>query len=52
MTTVTVQGYGSYVIPSEKVQELLNWLAQNQGNRLHETKPNSSLFHGKDLLNG
>jgi hypothetical protein len=48
---VTVQGYGSYVVPAERVQELLNWLAANQGARLTE-QGNSAAFKGKELLNG
>lgn len=52
MVTVSVSGYGSYVIPPEKVQELLNWLSRNQGNKLVETLPQNVQFPGKDLLNG
>lgn len=52
MVTVTVSGHGSYVVPTEKVQELLSWLAANQGSRLQETRPANIQFPGKDLLNG
>lgn len=54
MITVTVTGHGSYVIPYEKVQELLNWLAANQAARTESNRPqfNDPRFPGKDLLNG
>lgn len=48
---VTVQGAGTYVVPAERVQELLNWLANNQAARLQETG-NSNAYKGKELLNG
>jgi hypothetical protein len=50
--TVNVSGYGVFVIPAEKVQELLNWLASNQGARLAEKVQRPMSYKGKDLLNG
>jgi len=29
MTTVTVTGYGTFAIPSNKIDELLQWLRSN-----------------------
>ena len=54
MTTVSISGYGTFQIESEKIQELLNWLSQNSGVR---TQSNEQIavppqFKGLDLING
>jgi len=54
MVTISITGYGTYQVSAEKLQELLNWLAQNSGVR---TQSNEQMripahFQGKDLLNG
>jgi hypothetical protein len=52
MTTVTVTGNGVYVIPDQKLQELLRWLAANQGSQLQEVLIKPKDYNGRDLLQG
>lgn len=49
MITIEVQGHGSFVIPSNKLNELLNWLSSNS--MPVETR-NNSLNGDNTLLNG
>lgn len=49
MITVDVQGHGSFVIASEKLNELLTWLSQNS----MPVEVNVRKLHDDDtLLNG
>jgi len=54
MVTITITGYGTYQVSSEKLQELLNWLSQNAGVRTQSNEQTNlpPIFHGKDLING
>jgi DNA-binding GntR family transcriptional regulator len=47
---VTVQGAGTFVIPAEKMQDLLIWLTANSA-KLHNTHESNS-FKGKTIING
>jgi hypothetical protein len=54
MVTITIAGYGTYEISSEKLQELLSWLSRNSGVRT-QTNEQTRIpvqFQGKDLING
>lgn len=48
MITVQIPGHGTFAIPSNKINELLTWLAQNsttmEGNST--TKPGDTLING------
>lgn len=49
MITVNVQGHGSYVVDSSKLNDLLAWLSQNS----MPVEVNKRDLHGDDtLLNG
>lgn len=48
MITVNVQGHGSFVIPSEKINELLTWLTNNSTPMESHNNPNP----GDTLING
>lgn len=48
MITVNIQGHGSYIIPTEKVNELLTWLTNNS-TTIESTNP---IKPGDTLLNG
>ena len=49
MVTVNVQGHGSYVIDTGKLNDLLTWLKQNS----MPVEVNVQKLHGDDtLLNG
>lgn len=52
MITVSITGYGNYQISNEKLQELLNWLAQNQGVQIQHENQTHGNFHGKQLIRG
>jgi len=54
MVNISIAGQGTYQIPAEKLQELLNWLAMNNTVRTqsNEQAVNSARFAGKDLING
>ena len=54
MITITISGYGQYQISSEKLQELLNWLARNQGvqTQTNEQAKIPANFYGKSLITG
>ena len=54
MVTISISGYGIFQIPSEKLQELLNWLSVNNGVRTqnNENFQNKTTFNVKDLING
>lgn len=54
MITISIAGYGTYQVSSEKLQELLNWLAQNAGVRTQNNEQTavSARFTGLDLING
>ena len=54
MITISIAGYGQYQISSEKLQALMNWLAQNSGVRTQSNESISlpPIFRGKDLING
>lgn len=53
MVTISIQGYGTFQISSEKLQELLNWLSTNNGVRTtNETIQKNLKFSGKDLIVG
>lgn len=56
MITITIQGYGTFQISSEKMQELLNWLSSNNGVRTQNNENlndlKNKIFQGKDLING
>jgi len=49
MTTVTINGE-TYIIPNEKVAELLDWISKNSVRTKAEGRNNN--FDGSDLLNG
>ena len=52
MIQVNIQGYGTFHISNEKVQELLNWLQQNDGVRNAQYNENNTRasFRGNELL--
>ena len=47
MVTVKIQGHGDFVIPPDKLNELITWLTNNSITKL-EGQEN---YHGKTLLN-
>ena len=51
---VTVQNHGTFEIPNEKAQELVNWLTQANAVKINEQNNNHTGdgFGGKELLNG
>ena len=53
MTTVSISGYGTFHIDSEKIQELLNWLSRNSGVRTQNNEQITvpAQFKGLDLIN-
>ena len=52
MITINIQGVGTFQIPHEKLQELLNWLSRNSGVNTQNEQTKSVTFHGKQLING
>lgn len=49
MVTINVQGHGTFVISSEKLNELLQWLSKNSMPVESNTRP---LGSNETLLNG
>lgn len=47
MTTVMIDGVGSFLIPNEKVQELMEWLNANSV----RSEGSKTDFTGSELLN-
>jgi hypothetical protein len=56
MAKVTVEGRGMFEISNEKIAELLNWLASNQGIAIRENNTvkevSGNEFTGRELLEG
>lgn len=46
---VTVQGYGTFIISADKVNQLISWLQTNKAIGVNE---NNNSFGGETLLRG
>jgi hypothetical protein len=49
MITITIENYGKYQIPNERLPELLEWIHKVQGVAI---KNESTEFQGRQLING
>jgi hypothetical protein len=48
--TINISGYGSFEIPNDKLQELIQWLEQNSIQVKNENI--SQQYNGEQLING
>lgn len=46
---VTIQGYGTFLVPSDKISNLIIWLQNNKAVGVNE---NTQSFGGETLLRG
>jgi hypothetical protein len=46
MITINVQGHGSFVIPTDKIDEILSWLRRNSMPVENNNSSNDTLLNG------
>lgn len=49
MVTITIQGHGTFTVPSNKLNELLKWLKENS---VHLEGGNTQISGDQVILNG
>ena len=49
MITITIENYGKFQIPNERLSELLSWIQSVQGVAI---KNESTDYQGQQLING